>query len=183
MAAFLSYNEWKCGHEQAILLRSIYDIKRLFSLDYTGTVETASAQAWRIIKHHAPHVKHAVVLRPIDDVMASMVKTAEYDVPRLRKVMEYGNRMLLELSQQPGVLTLDFSDLDTRDGCQVLFEHCLPYRFESGWWDTLRDQNIQCNVPNYIRYYYENKADVEAFKSVLWKELRQLRRTNHITRH
>lgn len=183
MAAFLSYNEWKCGHEQAILLRSISDMQYLFSLPYTGTVETASAQGWRIIKHYAPQVRHAVVLRPIEDVVESMVKTAEYDVPRLRRVMSYGDRMLRELAQQPGVLTLNYSDLDTERGCRWLFEHCLPYHFNPGWWREMRDKNIQCSVPAYIQYYHENKPKIEAFKSLLWKELRRLRRDNLITRH
>lgn len=187
MAAFLSYNEWRCGHEQAILLRSVSDIKYLFSLPYSGTVETASAQGWRIITHHAPHVKHAVVLRQIDDVMQSMLNIKmdgfSYDAPRLRKIMEYGDRMLREVAAQPGVLTLNYSDLDTERGCRQLFEHCLPYRFELGWWKHMRDCNIQVNVPSVIRYYHEHRPEIETFKSDLWGELRHLRRSRQITRH
>lgn len=183
MAKFLSYNEWQCGHEQAIFMRSVYDIKRLFSLNYTGVVETAAAQGWRIIKHHVPHIRQVVVKRPIEDVMKSMVKTAEYDVPRLRKVMEYGNRMLDEISGQPGVLTLDFDSLGTMEGCAALFEHCLPYRFDSGWWKSLKGQNIQLGVPEVITYYHEHKPEIEAFKSAMWREMRALRRSNQITRH
>lgn len=188
MAAFLSYNEWQCGHEQGILLRSIHDLKNLFTIPYSGTVETASAQAWRLIQHHAPHVRHAVVRRPIDDVMKSMLAVdldgyASYDVPRLRKVMEYGDRMLAEISRQPGVLTLRFTDLDTRAGCKALFEHCLPHHFDSGWWEHMRDRNVQVNVSSVIRYYHENKTEIEAFKAELWSDMRRLRRSNHITRH
>jgi hypothetical protein len=187
MAAFLSYNEYRCGHEQAILLRSISDLKRLFAIPYSGTVETAAAQAWRLIKHHVPHARHVVVLRNVDDVMESMLRinTAEfsYDANALRRMLEYGDRMLHEVARQPGVLTLLSSDLDTEYGCRAIFERCLPYRFDRGWWLNLKGKNIQCNVQNYIRYYHEHKTEVENFKSLLWKDMRRLRRDNLITRH
>ena len=187
ISAFLSYNEWKCGHEQAILLRSIHDMKNLFDIPYSGTVETASAHAWRIIQYHAPHVRHAVILRSVDEVMESMMRldTQEfsYNPHTLRPMLEYGNRMLHELAQQRGVLTLKASDLDTECGASLLFRHCLPHRFDPGWWKSLRDKNIQCDVPQYIRYYHTHKTDVEAFKSLLWREMRALRRDNRITRH
>lgn len=187
LAEFLSYKDWQCGHEQAIFLRSVDDIKRLFSLPNTGAVETAAAQAWRIIHHHVPNIKAVVVRRPIDDVMRSMVNIdlqgeAYYDVPRLRKVMEYGNRMLDEISEQPGVLTVDFDDLSTIQGCKAIFEHCLPYEFDRGWWEFMVDQNIQVDVLSVIRLYHENRPQIEGFKKHLWREMRHLAQTGHISK-
>lgn len=187
LAEFLSYKDWQCGHEQAIFLRSVDDIKRLFALPKTGVVETAAAQAWRIIHHHVPNIKAVVVRRPIDDVMRSMVNIdlqgeAYYDVPRLRKVMEYGNRMLDEISKQPDVLTVDFDDLSTMQGCKVIFEHCLPYEFDRGWWEFMVDQNIQVDVLSVIRLYHENRPQIEGFKKHLWREMRHLAQTGHISK-
>ncbi len=187
MAEFLSYKDWTCGHEQAIFLRSIDDIKRLLSLPRVGVVETAAAPAWRIIHHHVPGLKAVVIRRPIDDVMMSMVNVdlngeAQYDIPRLRRVMEYEYRLLDEIASQPGVLSLEFSDLSTREGCKRLFEFCLPYEFDEGWWEYIRQQNIQVDVLSVIRLYHENREEIEGFKKTLWREMRHLAQSGHISR-
>lgn len=187
LAEFLSYKDWTCGHEQAIFLRSVSDIKRLLSLPNTGVVETAAAQAWRIIHHHVPNIKAVVIRRPIDDVLGSMVNIdlngeAHYDIPRLRKVMEYGDRMLAEIAAQPGTLSLDFADLDTWDGCKRLFEFCLPYEFDEGWWEYIRPMNIQVDVLSVIRLYHENRPEIEGFKKSLWREMRHLAQAGLISK-
>jgi hypothetical protein len=188
LAEFLSYKDWTCGHEQAIFLRSIDDIKRLLSLPKTGVVETAAAQAWRIIHHHVPNIKAVVIRRPIDDVMRSMVNVdlrgeAQYDLDRLRNVMEYGDRMLREIAGQPGVLSLDFDDLDTMQGCKRLFEFCLPYEFDQGWWEYMVMQNIQVDVLSVIQHYHQNKPEIEGFKKQCWRELRHLAQSGLISKH
>jgi hypothetical protein len=187
LAEFLSYKDWTCGHEQAIFLRSVDDIKRLFSLPRTGVVETAAAQAWRIIHHHVPGLKAVVIRRPIDDVMRSMVNVdlrgeAHYDLPKLRKVMEYGDRMLCEIAEQPGVLSLDFDDLDTIQGCKAIFEHCLPYEFDYGWWEYMVMQNIQVDVLSVIQLYHQNRPEIEGFKKSLKREMRHLAQAGHISK-
>lgn len=146
-----------------------------------GVVETAAAQAWRIIHHQVPNLKAVVIRRPVEDVIASMVNVdlngyATYDIPRLRKVMAYGDRVLEEITEQPAVLSLNFSALDTEEGCRALFEHCLPYPFDPGWWDYMKQKNIQVDVPSVIRFYHENKPDIERFKHLCWRELRSMAR-------
>ncbi len=188
MAEFLSYKDWQCGHEQAIFLRSIDDIKRLLSLPRTGVVETAAAPAWRIIHHHVPNAKAVVIRRPIDDVMASMVNVdlrgeAAYDIPRLRRVMEYESRLLDEIVARPGTLNLEFSDLGTLAGCKRLFEFCLPHKFDQGWWEYARQQNIQVDVLSVIRLYHQNREEIEGFKSLLKREMRHLAREGVISKH
>lgn len=162
-------------------MRSIQDIKTLLDRPKTGTIETAAAQAWRIIDRTVPDIKRVVVRRNTDDVMRSMLATdlngyAQYDAPRLRKVMDYGNRMLDQVAAQDGVLTLSFDELDTEEGCKRLFEHCLPYPFDSGWWEYMKALNVQVDVPSVIRLYHENKTEIDGFKKILWRELRQMAR-------
>lgn len=185
LASYLSYKDWQCGHETAILLRSVQDVKGLFALQNVGVVETAAAQAWRILKHHIPNLKMAVIRRPIDDVVQSMMNINlhgrfHYDADRLRKVMEYGDRMLNEISEQPGTLTLSFSDLETEVGCKAIFEHCLPYEFDPDWWGTMKDRNVQVDVAGVIQYYHDHKDAIEAFKRSLRSELRTLVHNGHI---
>lgn len=187
LAEFLSYKDWQCGHEQAIFWRSIDDIKRFYALPRTGAVETATAQAWRIIHHHVPNIKAVVIRRPIDDVMTSMLNVdlngeMHYDIPRLKKVMEYGDRVLAEIASQPGTLSLDFADLDTMEGCKSLFEFCLPYEFDQGWWEYIKNVNIQVDVLSAIRLYHENKPEIEGFKKALWREMRHLAQAGLISK-
>ena len=188
MAQFLSYGSYRCGHEQAIFLRDVMDIPRLLRMPFTGVVETAAAQGWRVIRHHVPEIKQVVIRRPLQDVYDAMLNVdlhgyATYDKDRLWKAMAYGNRMLDEISALPDTLTLDFSDLDTREGCKTLFEFCLPYQFEDWWWEDLKTRNIQVSVPEYIQYYHEHKADIDSFKRKMWQELRYLAKSGQITRH
>jgi hypothetical protein len=188
LADFLTYRDWQCGHEQAMFLRGIGDIRRLLSLPNTGVVETAAAQAWRIIKHHVPGVKMAVIKRPLDDVVQSMTEVdlggyATYDVPRLRKIVEYGNRMLDEISAQPDVMTLDFQDFDDPKALGDLFEFCLPYKFDPGWWEYMRRINVQADVVGTIRYYHQHRFEIDRFKRGLWAEMRALVRSGDIARH
>lgn len=157
-------------------------------MPFTGVVETAAAQGWRVIRHHVPEIKQVVIRRPLQDVYDAMLNVdlhgyATYDKDRLWKAMAYGNRMLDEISALPDTLTLDFSDLDTREGCKTLFEFCLPYQFEDWWWEDLKTRNIQVSVPEYIQYYHEHKADIDSFKRKMWQELRYLAKSGQITRH
>lgn len=187
IATFLTYGGWECFHEQAIYLRSIEDIKDLFSCWNIGTVETAAAQAWRIIHHHVPNLRVAVVRRPVDEVVNSVLNVdlegaAHYDEIRLRKVMEYGDRMLKQISSMPGVLTLNYEDISREDACAALFEHCLPYEFDKPWWEWMKERNVQANVPEMVRYYHANRHGIEAFKTLCKRELRSLYKAGQISR-
>lgn len=186
-AKFLTYGRWRCGHEQAIFLRHVADIGAYFGQPMTGAVETAAAQAWRIIQHQVPNLTVAVIRRPVDDVVRSMLEidlggAFVYDEAKLRKNMEYGDRMLAEVAAQPGVLSLTYDDLGGADGCAALFEHCLGQPFDRAWWLEWRDQNVQVNVPDHIRYYHDNFVAINRLKAELWAELRRLRRAGAIMR-
>ena len=124
-------------------------------MPFTGVIETAAAQGWRIIRHHVPEVKQVVVKRPVQEVYEAMLNIdlqgyATYDERGLRKIISYGDRMLDEISALPDTLTLNFSDLDTREGCKKLFEFCLPYQFEGLVVGGFESENIQVSVPEYI---------------------------------
>ncbi len=189
MSKFLSYGGWSCWHEQLIYMRTLNDLKTVLSWPRIGTVETAMGPVWRIFNHYNPNATSVVVKRPTEDVVRSMLAIdlkgyAKYDEERLVKVMAYGNRMLDEVSKNvPNCLTLDFADLSTKDGCAALFEHCLPFKFDQAWWENMDAENVQVDVASYIRYYHQNKSDVDGFKKTLWRDLRKLRQAGEITKH
>lgn len=185
LSAFLTYGKWSCHHERAIDMRSLADIRAFFAAPHTGSVETGAAQGWWIVNHCAPGIRSAVIRRPVDDVVRSVLDVdvsgvAVYDEAILRRNMEYGDRMLAQISDQPGVLTLDFDDLDTEEGCKRIFEFCLPYRFDRGWWNMMKGLNIQVDVRAFLLRYFRMRADVENFKRVCYRELRALRRAEAI---
>ncbi len=189
MSKFLSYGGWGCWHEQACFMRSIEDFKTILSAPRIGTVETAMAPGWRLLHHYSPNINTVVVRRPIPEVVKSMLNTdlkgyATYDPGKVQKIMEYGDRVLAEISDKvPNCLTLDFADLSTKDGCAALFEHCLPFQFDQGWWEEVAAENVQVDVSEYVRYYHENRPEIDGFKKLCWRELRRLRVSGQITKH
>ena len=186
LSRFLSYRDWACYHEQAIRMRSLADVRYFFGHPRRGTVENSAAQGWRIIHHAVPGIRAAVIRRPIDEIMDSILCVdlrgiVSYDAGVLRNGLNYGDRMLRQIGEQPGVLTLDYRDLATDAGCAAIFEHCLPYRFDRAHWLALRDHNIQIDVAGYLLYFQQNREAIERFKSACFAELMALTRAGAIT--
>lgn len=189
MSKFLSYGGWSCWHEMAIFMRQIDDFKTILAEPRIGTVETAMAPGWMLLHHYSPSVNAVVVRRKTQDVVRSMLAidlhgVATYDKDRLVKVMDYENRVLDQISASlPNCLNLDFDDLSTRDGCAALFEHCLPFKFDDAWWEKWRNENVQVDVAEYVKYYHANRPEIDGFKKLCWRELRKLRTAGAITKH
>jgi hypothetical protein len=188
LSAFLTYENWTCYHEHAQTLRTPGDLREFLNRPRTGTAETTSAQAWRLIRHYRPDIRSVVIKRPIEDALAAFVRAGKpygiaYDEPTLRKNLEYGDRCLDQISAMPGTLTLAYGDLDTEAGARAVFEHCLPYAFDREWWWSLAGKNIQVNFPAFFAYYRQHRDEIEAFKHACRAELSRLRRAGEIVRH
>jgi len=179
LARFLTYRDWTCHHEAALAMRSIDDLIALARRPNTGAAETAASLAWRILHHHVPDLRAVVVRRPADAVVEAMLRVdvagvATYDRDKLRAGMARGARALDEISAQPGVLAVDYADLDREDACAAIFQHCLPYGFDRVWWGQWRSCNVQADVRSVLRYYHSNRAAVDGFKRTCWREMRRL---------
>ena len=185
LSAFLSYGGWACLHEQAIFMRSLRDVRRLTARPRTGSVETAAGPAWRLLRHYAPEHRAVVIRRPVEETVEAMMEAgrnagAAYDEDHLRRAMRYGDRCLTQISDQPGTLTLDYSDLAGEAACQQIFEHCLPYPFDREWWSSLKDRNIQTDLSAFFRHYQETRGEVEVFKRTCRQELTRLVRAGEL---
>lgn len=183
LAKFLTYGEWTCYHEQAIYMTNMEDVKALFECPNIGMAETAAAQGRYLIRHVVPDIREVVILRPVEEVVESMMAVdisglATYDKTALRKGMEYSDRVLQKISKDPNVLTVNYCDLDKPEVCARIFEHCLPYVFDRDWWESMKDKNIQADVRAVIRYYYKYKETIEAFKRHCKSEILRLHRLN-----
>lgn len=154
LSAFLSYNGWECGHEQARYLRSPDDIKAWLSIPAQGTAETAAAPFWRTLRAIAPQARVVVVRRPPDEVIASMSRLGiAFDPASLATVVRSLDAKLDQITARwPGALSVRFADLAEEATCAQVFEHCLPFRHDPAWWAAVAPLNLQINMPALVRY-------------------------------
>jgi hypothetical protein len=187
LSSFLSYGDYECHNEIAIRFRNVGEAANFLTSRRCGTAETAVAPAWQLISHYIPNLKRVVVRRPAEEILDSFSRSEVSDIARidedkLRRIVDYEIRCMERLSKEPGVLTVDFAELSSRDACQAVFEHCLPYRFDDDWWLFLKDKNIQSDVRHLFSYYSENKEQIEAFKRNAKKTMIGLVRSGAIRR-
>ena len=149
LSRFLSYGDWACGHDELRHCRSLDDVKSWFSQENTGTCETAAAPFWRLIPEG---VKVVVIRRPVDDVVQSLARFGvdpAVSVPLMRRL----DAKLGQIEKRvPGVLSVQFAELEREDVCARVFEHCLPYRHDPAWWGKLAPLNLQINMRAMARY-------------------------------
>ncbi len=168
-----------------MLMRSMADVRELFSTPNIGTAETGTAYGRCLLKWLVPNLREVVILRPVDEVMASLIAVSErdgfeFDVPRLRKIMERGHRCLLRIAKDPNVLVVNFDDLEQEETCTRIFEFCLPYKFDKEWWESYKGKNIQLNFPLLMLYRIQNRSAIDGFKNLCKRELLRLVRSGEI---
>lgn len=182
LSRFLTHGGVRCFHETAVFMRSIEDLQDFLSWPAVGTVETGIAQGHWLVERFAPEARIAVVRRPVKDVVYSALSHAgdfEYDVPKLWRNMEYGDRMLADIAAKPGVASVTFDELGSEAGARKIFEHCHGTSFDREHWLELKDKNIQVNVQEKLEYYQAHRSEIDAFKAVCRRELRSVARSLH----
>jgi hypothetical protein len=163
LSRFLTYGEWTCGHDEIRHLRSLHDARAWFEQTHVGTIETAAAPFWRSLREYAPEARIAVVRRPVEDVLESLSGIGlQFDPAFMRSHLTRLDRKLDQIEARvPECLSLTFNELQTVAGCVKIFEHCLPYRFDSGWWSHLAPINLQINFAAMLRYYRAYQPQLE----------------------
>jgi hypothetical protein len=183
LSAFLTYADWACFHEIAVHFRNMEQVAGFFRNPRVGTAETAAAPGWRLLRHYLPEMKFVVVRRPVDEIVQSMLamdngETATFDPDKLRKRIVYEDRILDQIAEQPGTVSVNFADLEQESVCADLFEHCLPYWFDRGWWESVKARNIQADAAEIFRYYFSHVDEIAAFKRHCKAEMMRLARSN-----
>lgn len=146
------------------------------SLPFTGTVETGAAPFWRLLPEG---VTAAVIRRPIDEVMASLWRGGlTFDAVTMAKHLGAIDAKLQQFAhRRPRVLCTTFGELGTEEGCARLFEHCLPYRHDTAWWQAMDKLNMQVSLPHARNYYYSHAPQLEKLRQLARHEmLRRFRR-------
>jgi GNAT superfamily N-acetyltransferase len=182
LSRFLTYGDYRCGHDEALRMRSGEDVRTWLAQDFTGSAETGAARWWRLIRHYRPDARIVVVRRPVEDVLDSIVRIDLSGVVTLnRAALEAGLRKkdrALDIVERcaPGVLSVAFDDLRSEDTCARVFEHCLPYRHDPAHWRALAGQNLQTCFRATVRYQLAHLQQIGRTASIATKLIRQNRR-------
>ena len=150
----LSYGGWACAHDEAAHVRGVDDVAAWLSQDFTGSVETAAAPFWRLVREFRPDARIAVIRRPVAEVTASLLATGiQFDRAVLARHLAKLDRCLDRIERQPGVLSVSYADLAGEDACARLFQHCLGLPHDHAWWERLAPINLQIDLSAQYRYF------------------------------
>lgn len=176
LSKFLSYGDYFCGHDEVIKMRQIEDVQSWFAQPMTGTVETSASAFWRLALHLQPDLKFVVIRRDPVEAAESAFKAgfgANLDV--LIKIFKYLDHKLGQIERRTGCLSIKYENLRDEVTCKTLFEHVLPYKHDTEWWNRLDKTNIQTNPIPLIRYMTNNWVQIDRLKSIAHqKELSNL---------
>lgn len=173
LAHYLNYAPARrCGHDIAIECSTIDEfLNPLVDGWMHGTVETGAVVAWRLLMARLPEAKFIVIKRPLSEVQASLAKL---NVSLVAGELE-ARAMLLELaSQQPGVVTLQYSELDYPETCQRLFEYCLEIPWDEEWYKQTVRFNIQIDMPARLQQLAKNRLQLDALQAQVLVETSKL---------
>jgi hypothetical protein len=151
LAGFLSWRDWHCGHDELMRMRSLDDCRAWFSQPCIGTVETACAPFWRLIP---PDVRIVTVRRPVEDVLASVVRAVPgCDPAAMRALLLAHDRKLDQIEARlPGVLRVTYDELATEAGCAAVLEHCTGLAHDPVRWAMWDARNVSGDIAVQTRY-------------------------------
>lgn len=181
LSCFLTYRDWTCHHEKMMYMQRIGDFKGLMSSPNTGSAETGAAYGRCLMKWFAPNLKEVVILRPVEEVMESLMAIDMrgmfvFDRIKLQKLMEKGRRCLDKIAKDPNVLVINYADLEKEETCTRIFEFCLPYKFDKNWWEYMDGKIITVDFPTLLAYRKNNKSVIDGYKNLCKSMLIELAR-------
>jgi len=164
LSAYLTYGVCVCHFEALAKVSSFQEIITALNVPGMGASETMASPAWPLLLTAAPKLRVVVVRRPTDEILASLVEATKDKLPldtnEVRRMLAYLQRALDRLSRQPKTLVVNFDDLENEDTCKAIFEHCLPYKFDHGWWEFLQSKVIDPDVVALAALYAQRAVQV-----------------------
>ena len=126
------------------------DVKSWLEQPFVGSAETAIMPFWRLIPKN---VRIVVIRRPPAEVALSLSCVMTRVPSNLNSLLMRWDAKLEQVTRRvPGVLSVSFAELATRDGAAKVFEHALQVPFDEAWWRTLAPVNIQEPFATFERY-------------------------------
>jgi hypothetical protein len=184
LSAFLSYGICVCHFEATAKVNSFSDVMDMLRIPGMGAAETLAAPAWPLLLTAEPRLRCVVVRRPTDEIIESLRAAVgdrmEVDFTVMRRLIAYIERALERLSCQPQTLTVNFAELAREDTCRAVFEHCLPYKFDAGWWQWLAAKKIDPDVIQLARLYQWREKEIKSLGRECRHLLFRLGRQGHL---
>src|SRR5579859_5088376 len=164
LSAFLTYGICVCNFEATARVSSLSEVLTMLAIPGMGAAETLAAPAWPLLLTAEPRLRAVVVRRPTEEILASLLAATkdklELDLDKLRHLLAYLRRALDKLGLQPQTLTVDFHELAREETCRAVFEHCLRYKHDSGWWKFLSEKNINPDVNRLAALYVQREREI-----------------------
>lgn len=136
------------GHEILRECESVEKFLDSYKLGMWGTVETAGAMLWRIMRCELPDCRVVLIRRPMIEVYRSLAAVGV--VADLHKLAEM-DAMLDAAATDPGIISVPYHTLSEPFIGKCLFEHCLDLEFDFEWWASVVQTNIQVDMPAWIK--------------------------------
>lgn len=165
LSRYLTYGQWKCGHEQIRHIRGLDDVKSLLDMPFSGTAETAAAPFWRLIHKMRPDIKAVVIRRPVDEVIESLMATGlGFDRSRLEVEIKKLDTKLDQIeSRVNNVVSFRFDRID-ESACALLMNHCLGVDYEAAHYARFSGQHLVCDLDALIRYFNAHRPQLERLR-------------------
>lgn len=184
LSAFLTYGICVCHFEATAKVSAFRDVMDMLSIPGMGAAETLAAPAWPLLLTAEPKLRVVVVRRPLEEILSSLVAATsgklELDLPTLRRLLAYVIRSLDKLAKQPQSLMVDFHELTSEEVCKAVFEHCLPYKHDSGWWQWLAAKKIDPDVMQLAALYQQRQKEIHSVGRECRHLLFRLARQGHM---
>ena len=184
LSAFLTYGVCVCNFELTAKVGNFSAVVDLLQIPGMGAAETLAAPAWPLLLTAEPKLRLVVVRRLIEEILDSLVAATsgklEFDRNIMRRLIAYIVRALDRLSLQPGVLTVNFHELAQEAACAAVFEHCLPYKHDSGWWNWLAAKNVQPDLLALAQLYQLREKEIRSLGRECRHLLFRLGRQGHL---
>lgn len=113
-----------------------------------GTVETAGAMLWQIVRRELPECRIVLVRRPLIEVYRSLAaKGVVADIGVLAEM----DQTLNFAACDPQIMSVPYELLSDPAVGKWLFEYLLELDWDEEWWQKLVATNIQVDLPAWIR--------------------------------
>lgn len=144
LANFLTFKDSFCFHDGMQYCSPEMGLKMLFEHrqeKHVGNSDSSIPFYIDKIPEVFPDAKFVIVKRDFNDVEASLNKVMGFDsAPLLRLCNEY----LTMMEKKVECLTVTFDELNTIEGCNKVWKHCLPdIPFDYMRWEMLKDLKIE----------------------------------------
>lgn len=154
LSQFLTYKDWQCGHDEIRYVRDMNDIRSYFKQANIGTVETAASPFYRLVQHYVPNIKTVIVRRDPIDILRSLSQlNTPCNFEATEKMLRNQEIKFYQIEKNvPNVLSVNFEELNDEATCAKIFEHCLPFKHDPVWYNSIKDINLQVHYGRQVEY-------------------------------